>query len=150
MTHKGFQCNNSIEAVIIDKLLMAKANAARVRIFYGNRETGEDYCEEFGTMGYVGKSTGKLPILLLVPRSDSLGGEGILLSQVIRITIDKQNIYQCANYQLPEFRIRQVANFKWVYRHDTATGKWVKTARFEDRRKAEQFIKFMRGESNRK
>ena len=41
MTHKGFQCKDSIEAAVIDKLLMARANAARVRIFYGNRETGE-------------------------------------------------------------------------------------------------------------
>ena len=106
--------------------------------------------EEYETMGYIGVSTGKFPTLLLVPRSDSFGGVGIPLSQVIRITIDKQNIYKCANYQLPQLKMRKVANFTVVYRLDITTNKWRHHARFSDKQQAERYVKFLLGESNRK
>ena len=73
----------------------------RVRLFYGDTTTGKDWFESYDTIGYVGRSTGTVKIPLLVATSRSLGGGAILDHCIVRITIDKQTVYQHPNYHAP-------------------------------------------------
>lgn len=68
--------NETLEEVL-NKLYK---NQKRVRIFYGDPQTGKDWCELHDTQGVVSRSTGKTPVYLLVNRNSSLGGGLFLLT----------------------------------------------------------------------
>ena len=74
----------------------------RIRVFYGNNETGCDWCEFFDTIGYVDRSYGNVKIPLLIKNSRSIGGPGILDGSIVKITIDKVVVYQHPNYYIDE------------------------------------------------
>jgi hypothetical protein len=73
----------------------------RVRIFLGDAKTGKDWLEVCDTIGYIGRSTGNVKIPLMIRRKDSLGGGAILDHCIVKITIDKQVVYQHPNYHCP-------------------------------------------------
>ena len=97
----GFFFNNNTPIKVMEILNDAYRNGKRVRVFYGDRETGEDWCEVYDTIGYVGKSTGIRPIPLLIKTTRSSGGGAILADSIVKITIDKKVVYQQDNYFLP-------------------------------------------------
>lgn len=66
----------------------------RVRIFLGDTTTGKDWCEVYDTIGYIGRSTGTVKIPLMVATARSLGGGAILDHCIVKITIDKETVYQ--------------------------------------------------------
>lgn len=74
----------------------------RIRVFYGDNETGCDWCEFFDTIGYVGRSYGNVKIPLLIKNNRSIGGLGILDGSIVKITIDKIIVYQHPNYHIDE------------------------------------------------
>lgn len=74
----------------------------RIRIFYGDKETGRDWCEFFDTIGYVGRSYGNVKIPLLIKNSRSMGGPCILDGSIVKVTIDKVVVYQHPNYYIDE------------------------------------------------
>lgn len=63
----------------------AMRSGQRVRIFCGEPDTGEAWAEEWGTVGYVGRTTGPLRSPLLVANSRSVGGDLIMTSRVVGI-----------------------------------------------------------------
>ena len=97
----GFFFNNNTPIKVMEILNDAYRNGKRVRVFYGDRETGEDWCEVYDTIGYVGKSTGIRPIPLLIKTTRSSGGGAILADSSVKIAIDKKVVYQQDNYFLP-------------------------------------------------
>ena len=70
----------------------------RLRLFYGDQETGQDWHEEYGTQGYIGKSTGTQPCALLVNNARSTGGPAILTACIVKITENGRTLYQHPNY----------------------------------------------------
>jgi hypothetical protein len=73
----------------------------RVRIFYGDIKTGKDWLECHDSIGYVGKSCGKVSVPLLLIRKDSTGGCAISDDCIVKITIDKKVVYKHSNYYCP-------------------------------------------------
>ena len=73
----------------------------RVRVFYGNTESGKDWCECYDVIGYIGRSCGSIKIPLLIPTKNSLGGGGILDHCIVKITIDKRVVYEHPKYHCP-------------------------------------------------
>ena len=132
--------NETLEEVL-NKLYK---NQKRVRIFYGDPQTGKDWCELHDTQGVVSRSTGKTPVYLLVNRNSSLGGGAILVDNIVKITVNKQAVYEVDTYQMPTFEIEgnPFTGFS-VYRGNELffTNK--------DRLKCENLVKFLQGERNR-
>lgn len=58
---------------------------ARVRVWYGDINTGTAWPEEFEVLGYIGRSTGQHKIPLLVNNARSYGGGALLVSSIVRI-----------------------------------------------------------------
>lgn len=86
------ELQESLETLRIGRL-NGWGTATRARIFYGDRETGQDWHEEFGTIGYIGRSTGYQPIPLLIHNSRCLGGPAILVANIVKlVAIRKQEI----------------------------------------------------------
>lgn len=64
----------------------------RIRIWYGDPETGKSWVEENDIIGCVGKSTGITPITLLIKNKRSLGGGGILTAHIVKLVNISKNI----------------------------------------------------------
>lgn len=97
-------CFNTPDRVI-QILDGAMKNHKRIRVFYGDTETGRDWCEFFDTIGYVSRSCGNVKIPLLLNNSRSIGGTSILDGSIVKITIDKVVVYQHLNYHLDESKL---------------------------------------------
>ena len=89
---------------VIAALKRARKNRQRIKIYFGDVETGKDWHEEHDTIGYVGLSRGyeaRFPILVYNERSH--GGGSILDHCIVKIKEAKGNyvLYQAKNYQAP-------------------------------------------------
>jgi len=89
---------------VIDILQWAKDNDVRIRIYYGDTETGEDWSEEYDVNGYVGRSNGSIKIPLLIHNKKSYGGGGILTGSIVGIEFANRKeggvIYKNQNYHV--------------------------------------------------
>ena len=90
----------------------------RIRIFYGDTQTGIDNLEYSEIIGYVKivNCKGK-KVFALFPYKNSKCGLPILSNKVIKITINCKTVYQTPNYQTPEFYIQEstVNGKPWFY-----------------------------------
>jgi len=142
---------------IIEKYLHTDV---RLRLFYGDPETGRDWNEIFGVIGTIGRSTAwqeenKIP--LLISRKNALGGPGILTHCIVRITINGRDVYRHPRYTPGEFYItpcpdkdmeawKNVHFVVWRVEPEAAS-KIVWGGATEQ--KAKSFIAFLKGERNR-
>ncbi len=94
---------------IIKVLEEARIHNKRIRIFYGDTETGRDWMEVYDTIGTIGRSCGEVKIPLLINNSRSYRGAAILDNCIVKITIDKRVIYQNVKYYLPEMEIKEAS-----------------------------------------
>ncbi len=130
-----------------------RKEGGRIRLFYGDRNTGRCWMEENDVVGEIGRSTGRMQIPLLIAKGED-GGPGVLDSCIVRI-IDadtRVELYHHKNYHLPEIEIRpadaNLANEGYTH------GAWVKGregefenhANFRSFGKAAQWVAFMAGE----
>ena len=97
---------------VLDKLIK---NGRRVRLFLGDPNTGNDWCERFDVLGYIGRSTGEYKIPLLIAKSNSMGGPGILDGNILKIvdTRTKEVLYQNDKYKVPTFKIVEDGDGKY-------------------------------------
>jgi hypothetical protein len=128
-------------------------NGTMLRIFYGDPQTGRDWCEEHSTVGFIARTGGVLRVpLLLEPLLDgernlcrSDFGDAVNMANIVRI-IDvrrAEEVYRAKNYVLPQFAIEvKEGNAAYpvvVTREDQSV------AAFDSHEKAAQWIAFMQG-----
>lgn len=95
---------------VIRVLENSRMNNKRIRIFYGNTETGKDWMEVYDTIGTIGRSCGAIKIPLLIKSSRSYSGGAILDHCIVKITIDKRVVYKNQKYYLPDMEVREADN----------------------------------------
>ena len=90
---------------ICNILSNAHAYNWRIRVFYGDAETGKSWNEEFDTIGNVGKSCGKIKIPLLIKNKRSVGGGAILDNCILKIVDIRTNeiLYQNSKFIATKF-----------------------------------------------
>ncbi|WP_018234230.1 hypothetical protein [Thioalkalivibrio thiocyanodenitrificans] len=123
----------------------ARKNGTRLRLFFGDAQTGRDWLSEHDVLGRIGRSMGTLKIPLLIEEEGGIGGGGILDSNVIRI-IDVETgreLYRHRGYHQPEFLITKAAcgELPVSVKADGETH-----ARFETMGQAAHWVAFMTGE----
>lgn len=125
-----------------------RVSGKRIRLFYGDAETGTDWLDEYDVLGQVGRSTGALKVPLIVATARSSGGPAILTSCIVRLVdaATGRELYRHPEYNLPEFTVKMLKLNGKV--EVSANGRVY--ARFSSTSQAERWIKFMRGESMRK
>lgn len=132
---------------VIDMLERARQYNLRVRLFYGDPQTGRDWLEEHDTQGTIGRSMGPVKIPILIHNARSLGGGAILDHCIVRITIDKLNVYRHPDYHLPDFKLKYNSDPGNEYTVSVMDGNEV-IARFPDEGKARKWLDFIRGNRN--
>jgi len=130
---------------VIEELEKARLSGARIRVFYGDQETGRDWCGENDTMGCIGRSTGNIKIPLLIKTRRSYGGGALLDSAIVKIQIGHSVVYTHPNYHLPEMDVvsSHVPGYAAGVDYDN-----VRHANFVDRAKARRFVAFIEGRRN--
>ena len=83
---------------VINILLDAMKHRDRIRIFFGDAESGADWCETFGNMGTIGLSCGTAKVPLMIHSVRSMGGEAISTDSIVKITRNKKVIYKHPKY----------------------------------------------------
>src|SRR3990172_10334999 len=91
----------------VNELLSELVHTDRcVRLFYGDKETGRDWGEEYDITGTVGRSTGTEPIFLLINNKRCYGGPAILTDSIVRMFVDRREVYVHPLYNQPEYMIK--------------------------------------------
>ena len=83
---------------VINVLLDAMNHKDRIRIFFGDAESGTDWCETYDTMGTIGLSYGPAKVPLLIHNIRSMGGDAISTDSIVKITRNKKVIYKHPKY----------------------------------------------------
>ncbi|MFC0903820.1 hypothetical protein ACFHWD_03830 [Clostridium sp. MT-14] len=135
---------------VIDILENTRMSNQRIRLFYGDIKTGRDWMEEYDTIGYIGRSTGKIKIPLLVKTNKSYGGGAILDDCIVKITLDKKIIYQHPKYHLPKINILDAVEslIKDGYKTSVFAGN-KNIANFRKSFQAYHYKDFLKGNRNR-
>jgi hypothetical protein len=117
----------------------------RLRLFFGDTKTGRDWNEEHDVIGYIGRSTGKVKIPLLINNARSSGGGAILDHRIVKIMEGNRVRYQHPKYKIGDFSALP-SKTKGYYTDVFIDG--VLVARFKKPGQAGRWIAFMKGERN--
>ena len=89
---------------IIGILESFRLNRRKLRLFYGNSETGQSWHEENDVVGYIGRSTGPIKVPLLLEPGE-IGGPALLDQFIIRIDAPKKVLYQHDSFRVGDVRL---------------------------------------------
>lgn len=84
-----------------------RKSGQRIRLYYGDPETGRDWLEEYDTIGQVGRSTGITKVPLLLTRRNASGGGAILDDCIVKLqdVETKRVLWQHPGYSQPELKV---------------------------------------------
>lgn len=85
---------------VIDVIESARAGGRRVRLSYGDTETGRDWQEQYDIVGRIGRSAGPVKVPILIHNRRSIGGHAILDHCIVRIvsSVGGRVLYQHPKY----------------------------------------------------
>jgi hypothetical protein len=78
-----YPCNTRDE--IIEVLEQARHRGDRIKLYYGDAETGKDWKECYDVCGTIGRTTGGIKCPILLSNVRSTGGGLILTDCIVRI-----------------------------------------------------------------
>jgi hypothetical protein len=118
----------------------------RLRLFFGDQETGRCWLEENDVTGYIGRSMGPMRVSILLSSRSSSGGGAILTRCVIRLiqTNGQRELWRHQNFHLPQLQPRAEQDqpkYPYAVHSD---GECI--ARFTTLQKRARWLAFMRGE----
>lgn len=122
----------------------ARRTGQRVRLFYGDTETGKAWEDEWNVVGTIGRSMGPCKIPLLIANARSHGGAAVLDSSVVAIASGpNQWLYRHENFDVGQWEIRpsDMPEYAAAVWHD---GKL--QSRHKTEAAAVRYVAFMRGE----
>ena len=126
----------------------------RVRIWYGDTETGRSWNDEHEVTGTIGVSTGEISIPLLIKTLRSHGGSSLLIDCIIRIDDikDKRTLYKHDSFHVEKLEVKTEVGLEYSYRvmQYKDSGEVHNVANFKDNKRALRWIDFMTGDRYRK
>ena len=131
---------------VVAHLEYARLHNMRLRLFFGDQETGRCWLEENDVTGYIGRSMGPMRVSILLSSRSSSGGGAILTRCVIRLiqTNGQRELWRHQNFHLPQLQPRAEQDqpkYPYAVHSD---GECI--ARFATLQKRSRWLAFMRGE----
>lgn len=107
----GTSFDERTPAEVIEVLEAARQNRTRLHVSFGDVQTGDDWLDEFGSHGYIGRSMGPIKIPLLIANRRSTGGPGLLDHCIVRIrtSVGGRLVFQHPKYHHGNLEIRSKA-----------------------------------------
>lgn len=133
----------------VKKALIDCYNAkSRIRVWYGDTDTGVSWLEEYDVVGTIGRSSGQAKIPLLIKNSRSIGGGGILCHCIIRIDVigSRRTIYEHPLFYVPTLGVYPNLDDETKVPYPFIVLKYgTIQARFKTKGQAHKYIDFMTG-----
>jgi len=119
-----------------------RQNQRKIRLYYGDTQTGKSWLDEHDVIGCIGRSTGSIKVPLLVSPSD-IGGPALLDHCIIRMDSPRKVLYQHNQFHVGELTLVQgkLKRLPWEVLLDHAL-----QARFQLKRAAQHYIDFLQGQ----
>jgi hypothetical protein len=135
---------DSVDKGLYDVLYALYKSGERVRVWFGDAETGRAWNEEYGVTGRVSRSCGRVKVPLLVHNARSFGGAELSAHCIVRIDriADRKTLWSAGNFHTDGYTVEGNADGTFSVRTDDGSV----LCRMADRRRAERYIAFMRGE----
>ena len=131
------------------KLLSGCIHSGRYRIWYGDRETGCSWNEEYEVTGEIGRTGGHFKVPILLHDRRSIGGGAILIGSVIRIDdiSAKTTIWKHKNFHVEKLYLESTGseNYPYAVMQLKDNGAVSNVANFKTEDKAKRWIDFMYG-----
>ncbi|HRH90770.1 MAG TPA: hypothetical protein PLW01_02510 [Agitococcus sp.] len=124
-------------------------NQCRIRIWYGDADTGVSWLDEYDVTGTIGRSTGKQKIPLLIKNSRSSGGGGILCHCIIRIDVinSRRTIYKHPRFNVPTLGVYPNLDEDTKTKYPFIVLKYGSiVGRFKTEKSAYNYVDFMTGD----
>lgn len=141
-----FNFNDKTNDAVKRVITSAYNSKQRIRIVYGDSETGRDWLEENDVIGTIGRSTGTIKTPLLISNSRSFGGGAILTDCIVKI-VDvktKRVLYVNPKYTIPTLVKCESQHNDYMYDvYHSQKGEIKLHARFKTEKKADNYIQFM-------
>jgi hypothetical protein len=118
----------------------------RIRIFYGDVNTGKAWAEEYSIIGRVGRSTGTQPVPILCNNKASHGGPEILTDCIVAIYDVKTHwaLYKHPNFQ-PGTWTYSYDGIRYMVRCRFGQEPIKEMAGFMTEKQADHYCQFMQG-----
>lgn len=85
MIHDGMHFHKDTPYQVAAQLARFARTETRIRIHYGDTDTGRDWMETHGVAGYVGTSMGPKRVPILIHNKRSHGGPAILTNCIVKM-----------------------------------------------------------------
>lgn len=142
-----FTFNEKTSEAVQKAIIGAFNRRERVRVWYGDTETGLAWLEEYDVKGTIGRSMGEKKIPLLVNNARSMGGGALLDGCIVRIDsiTDRRTLYKHPTFSAGD--LVEVAPATPGYIEAVANNGGTNTiAQFKKPGQAARWIAFMKGE----
>ena len=123
----------------------ARVVGTKLRLWYGNVETGLSWLDEWDIIGRIGRSMGPMRCPILLRTENSNGGGAILTACIIRImnTATRRDLYKHPKFHNPKFILTKGQDEKYPF--EVSTERDGVIARFETEKKRVYWLDFMDG-----
>lgn len=136
------------------KLFSRCIHSGRYRIWYGDRETGRSWNEEYDVIGEIGRTGGRFKVPILLHDKRSIGGGTILISCIIRIDdiTSHRTLWKVSNFHVEKMYLETTGseNYPYAVMQLKDNGAVSNIANFKTKNQAKRWIDFMNGVSYRK
>lgn len=105
----GTYYHQDTPAAVINVLEQARRAGIRIRLSYGDTETGRDWLEEWDVEGRISRSMGPVKVPILLARRTSIGGPAILEHCIVRIRQTGKGgrvLYRHPKHHTPTFTVQ--------------------------------------------
>lgn len=127
----------------------ACGTSRRLRLFYGDRDTGKAWPEENGVAGSIGASMGPCRVPLLLHNSRSDGGGSILTGCIVGIKAGQYWLYQHPSFDVGAWTIGAPVTEGYqsaVYHNGELHAQFKRAGCWNAANAATRYIAFMKGE----
>lgn len=131
------------------KLLSGCIHSGRYRIWYGDRETGRSWNEEYDVTGEIRRAEGHFKVPVLLHDRRSICGDAILVRNIIRIDkiSTKTTVWKHKNFHVEKFYLENTEdkNYPYAVMQIKDSGALGNVASFKTEYQAERWVDFMYG-----
>lgn len=148
---EGLTEYSQVNQALMRILKNAEHKDYRLRIWYGDRQTGTAWNEEYDVCGYIGRSGGDIKIPLLINNSRSYGGPALSVGSIIRVDDieEHRTLWKVNNFHVCPMELKHNTDSKnypyevWETKDDKSLSN---VANFKTESSARRWIAFMKGE----
>lgn len=143
--------NDRTPQEVRSELEHARLRDMRVRLWYGDTDTGKAWPEEHDVIGYIGRSSGRIRVPIILHNRFSASGPAIIDHRIVRIDeiATRNTVYQHPTFSsgferrwIVEDEPARLHGLSIVVKNDDME----EIARFRQFRSAQRFVAFMNGE----